>query len=252
MPNKQFTPIFIKERNKLAAKVEKHADTVEVTYDKERWTLLREYRQKALQIIEAMESRHLHSVVHGSIARGDVTKRSDIDVFLPDLPSTFQVETALEAAKIPIIARRVIQATPTYAMKAYLEIDEATTVSFPLMGLRKVEREFYRFGGELTQTQLKKDVRVCGVDKRLMLIEPTETGHIESSILGCEEQTAGVLGISAETVKDRVRALMKRDAVGRTGVFLKRELAPNETFEMALERLAKENPAVRRKLRSAA
>jgi predicted nucleotidyltransferase len=40
--------------------------------------------------------------------------------------------------------------------------------------------------------------------------------------------------------------------VGRTGVFIKREITPEETFEMALRKLADENPAVRRKLKSEA
>jgi uncharacterized protein len=238
--------------NLLAAKPEKRIDTVEVIYNKERWLLLESYRTKAQQIVEALESRHLQTVVHGSLARGDVNKRSDIDVFLPNAPSSFQVETALEAANLPIQTRMLIQATPLYAVKAHIELEEATTVSFPLMRMRKVEREFYKFGGELTQPQLAQNLRVCGVDKRLMLIEPTEKGHIESSIIGREETIAKTLEISAETVLDRVRALTKRHAVGRTGVFIKRELASDETFEMALKRLSEENPAVRRKLRSAA
>jgi predicted nucleotidyltransferase len=236
----------------LTAKPDRRPDTTEVTYDSERWNLLRTYRKKAARIVEALERRHLQAIVHGSIARGDVTKRSDIDVFLPDLPSSFQVETALEAAKMPVNARTVVQATPAYAMKAYIEIDEATTVSFPLMRMRKVEREFYRFSGELTLAQMRQDLRVTGIDKRLMLIEPTEKGHVESGIIGREEQTAKTLGIAVETVLDRVHALLKRDAVGRTGVFVKRELSPDETFEMALKRLAEENPAVRRRLKNAA
>ena len=83
------------------------------------------------------------------------------------------------------------------------------------MEMRRVEREFYRFGGEANLAQLKADVRVAGVDKRLMLIEPTEKGHVESSIIGKEEFVAKLLGISAETVLDRVHALMKRDTVGQ-------------------------------------
>ena len=197
----------------------------------------------------ALESRHLQPIVHGSIARGDVTKKSDIDVFLPDPPSSFQVETALENAKIAITARTVIQATPAYAMKAYIELGEATTVSFPLMHMRKVEREFYSFSGELFLSQLRQNLRVPGVDKRLMFIEPNEDGHTESSVIGKEEQTAKTLGIAVETVLDRVHALLKRDKVGRTGVFMKKELSPDETFEMALKRLADKNPAVRRRLK---
>jgi hypothetical protein len=88
-----------------------------------------------------------------------------------------------------------------------------------------------------------------GVDKRLMLIEPTQKGHVESSIIGQEAHVAKLLGISAETVLDRVHALLKRDEVGRTGVFIKRELVENETFEMMLKKLAEGKPAVRRRIK---
>jgi predicted nucleotidyltransferase len=37
-----------------------------------------------------------------------------------------------------------------------------------------------------------------------MLIEPTPTGHVESSIIGREEFVAKLLWISVETVLDRV------------------------------------------------
>ena len=82
-----------------------------------------------------------------------------------------------------------------------------------------------------------------------MLIEPTEKGHVESSIIGREEFAAKILGISAETVLDRVHTLLKRDTVGRTGVFVKKELAPDETFELALKKLSDLNPAVRRRMK---
>jgi predicted nucleotidyltransferase len=176
-----------------------------------------------------------------------VNKKSDIDIFIPELQSSFLVETALEKAKIPVNARLVVQATPNYAMKAHIEIDAKMSVSFSLMRMRKVEREFYKFGGEVNLNQLRAGIRVAGVDKRLMLIEPTEKGHAESSIIGREEQAAKILEISAETVLDRVHTLLKRDEVGRTGVFIKRELTADETFEMVLKKLAEENPAVRRR-----
>ncbi len=236
--------------SKLAAKPEKRQDTVEVLYDYSRWALLEQLRGKALHLISILDQRHIQSIVHGSIARGDIKKESDIDVFIPNPPSSFQVETTLEQAQIVPVSRKVIQATPLYSMKAYIEIDDATTVSFPLMNLRRVEREFYQFSGELNLNQLKVKARVPGVDKRLMLIEPGEKGHVESAILGREEHVAQILGVSVETVLDRVHALKKRDAVGRTGVFVKRELSAYETFEQALERLSAENPAVRRRLKN--
>jgi predicted nucleotidyltransferase len=234
----------------MAVKPEKRVDYKEVIYSSVRWALLREYREKAMQIMAALENFHLQALTHGSIARGDVNKKSDIDIFIPEPQSSFLVETALEKAKIPVNARLVVQATPTYAMKAHVEIDAKASVSFPLMRMRKVEREFYKFGGELTLNLLRTGTRVAGVDKRLMLIEPAERGHMESSIIGREEQTAKILGISAETVLDRVHALLKRDEVGRTGVFIKKELVADETFEMALKKLADENPAVRRRMSS--
>ena len=72
---------------------------------------------------------------------------------------------------------------------------------------------------------------------------------MESSVIGKEEFAAKVLGVSAETVRDRVHTLMKRDTAGRTGVFIKKELMPDETFELALKKLADLNPAVRRRMK---
>jgi len=50
-------------------------------------------------------------------------------------------------------------------------------------------------------------------------------------------------------VLDRVHALLRRDDVGRTGVFIERELMSDETFEMALKKLAESKPEVRRRLK---
>jgi predicted nucleotidyltransferase len=233
----------------MSAKPKKRAEYKKVIYSSAHWALLGELREKAMRIMTTLEKFRLRTLVHGSIARGDINNNSDVDVFIKDLPSSFLVETALERTGIPVSARLMVQATPNYAMKAYIEVDAGASVSFPLMRMRRVEREFYKFGGEVNLNQLKKSVRVVGVDKRLMLVEPTEKGHVESSIIGCEEFVAKRLGVSVETVLDRVHALLKRDEVGRTGVFVKKELASDETFEMALKKLADLNPAVRRRMR---
>jgi len=233
----------------VAKKPVTRAESLEVVYDEKRWRLIRELRAQAIRIMEALERFHLQSIVHGSIARGDVSEKSDIDVFLPDTPSSFIIENALERASIPVNRRLVVQATPLYAVKGHIEIDRQHSVSFPLMRLRPVERGFYKFGGEATLTMLKENLRVLGVDKRLMLIEPTPTGHVESTIRGREEAAAHLLGVPLEVVLDRVRALLRRDEVGRTGVFIERELQPDETFEMVLKKLADQNPAVRRRLK---
>jgi hypothetical protein len=243
---------MVKRLEKMAVKPTKPSDYKEVTYTSARWALLRELRGEAVKVMAALEDFHLSSITHGSIARGDVKKSSDIDVFIPEVQNSFLVETALEKAGVPVNARLIVQATPTYAMKAHIEVSERITVSFPLMQMRRVEREFYRFGGEASLKQLKAEVRVAGVDKRLMIIEPTKIGHVESSIIGREQLAAKILGVSAETVLDRVHTLLKRDTVGRTGVFVKRQLAPDETFELALKKLEDLNPAVRRRMKKQA
>ena len=236
----------------MAIKPTKNAETRIVTYSKLRWAQLKALRENAVGVIDALERFHLQCVVHGSVARGDVNQSSDVDIFVPEVQNSFLVETALEKAMIKINSRFLVQATPTYAMKAHVEIDDCTAVSFPLMEMRRVEREFYRFGGEINLAQVKANVRVAGVDKRLMLIEPTIKGHVESCVFGREEHVAGLLGISVETVSDRVRALLRRDSVGRTGVFLKKELTPDETFELALKKLSDANAAVRRRMKKGA
>jgi predicted nucleotidyltransferase len=225
------------------------AERVEVFYDSKHWELLRELRSKAAELMEILEDSHVSSIVHGSIARGDVSETSDIDVFVSDMLSSFAIEASLERAGVNINRRIIVQATPSYAIKGYIEIDECRTISFPLAKLRSVEENFYKFSGQLSLSNLKQNLRVSGVDKRLMLIEPTPKGHFESSITGREENVAHLLGVPPETVLNRSRALSRRDQIGRTGVFIKRELTPDETFEMVLKKLVDHNPAVRRRMK---
>jgi predicted nucleotidyltransferase len=231
----------------MAKKPVKRAERLEISYDKNRWKLLHELRLKAVSIMEALNNCNLRSIVHGSIARGDVTEVSDIDVFLPEPPSSFIIETVLERSGFDIQHRTVVQATPLYALKGYIVLDQQRHLSFPLVKLRLIEKDFYRFGGEASLSTLEVDRRVAGVDKRLMLIEPTAKGHVESAIVGQEETVANLLGVSLNTILDRVRALLRRDEVGRTGVFIEKPLAPDETFEQVLKQLADQNPAVRRR-----
>lgn len=232
----------------MAKKPLLRSERIEVIYSDERWALLHRLRTEAIELMGAFKQVNLDSITHGSIARGDVSAKSDVDVFIPLPPASFIIELALEAAGLPISRRFLVQATPFYAVKGHIEVDERRSVSFPLTRLRTVEREFYKFGGEITVPMLKLDRRVLGVDKRLMLIEPVADGHIESTIIGREEVVAKLLNIGVEAVFDRVRALSRRDRVGRTGVFIKRELAPDESFESVLRGLIKKIPAVRRRV----
>jgi len=234
----------------MAKKPLTRAEIREVVYDSKHWELLSSLRQEASQIMEVLDRSHIDCIVHGSIARGDISERSDIDIFIPYVLPSFNVETALEVSGIQINRRILVQATPAYAVKAQIEIDPRRYLTFPVVKLRSIERDFYKFGGEIVLRMLRKEVRVRGVDKRLMLIEPTPRGHIESTIVGREGAVAHLLEVSPDIVLDRVRTLLRRDEMGRTGVFVQKELVPEETFEMALKKLADSNPAIRRRLKS--
>jgi uncharacterized protein len=233
----------------LSKKPVTRPDQKEVIYSSGRWKTLEQLRKRSLEIMKKLESSHLLSTVHGSIARGDVTQTSDIDIFISNPISSFAVETALERSGFQVLERKIIQATPLYALKGYIELDNQTSISFPLVKMRQVEKEFYRFGGEATVSVLEKNKRVLGVDKRLMLIEPTTEGHIETTIINKEKEVAKLLAISPSTVLDRKRALLRRDKVGRTGVYIEKDLNPEETFEQGMKKLADNNPAVRRRIK---
>lgn len=229
-------------------KVTRVGDIVEVTYNSDRWLLLKEKRKEAQKIMEALKKLGLNPIVHGSIARGDVRKTSDIDIAILTPTPSYRVELALENIGLRPYKRLIIQATPRHAPKAYIILDELElkVVSFPLVKLSRKELEFYRFGGMLYLEDLLKDLRVPGVNKKLILIKPTEKGHIEVPVIGREAEVAAVLNVSIDVVEERVRVLTRRDRLGRTGVFVKYFLKPDEAFEEALKKLMKSNWYVRR------
>jgi len=224
-------------------------DAVEVVYSPEHWRLFEELRARAIEVMEGLERAGMRAIVHGSVARGDVGPKSDVDVVIPYPVPSFKVEVVLEASGLSPVERVMVMATPAHVIKAHVYLDERTCVTFPLVEPTKLEREFYRWGGELTLEELKKGIRTMGVDKRLMLIRPTLKGHIEEPIKGREAEVARLLNVSIDIVKERVYILLRRDAIGRTGVYLKYYLAPDETFEGALRRLSDRDPAIKRLLR---
>ncbi len=231
-------------------KVERRGEYRLIVYDEYRWRLLRELRAEALRIMEALVKVGLNPIVHGSVARGDVKPTSDVDIFIPYPVPSYIVELALERAGIHVYSKLIVQATPGSTPKAYIVLDEEErrVVSFPLAKLGKTEYEFYFFGGALDYRGLREGRRVPGVDKRLVLIEPVREGHRESPVIGREAEVARIVGVSVETVLERVRVLSRRDEVGRTGVFVKLELGPNDSLEDAVRRLASRNPLFRRAL----
>jgi predicted nucleotidyltransferase len=220
----------------------------EITYDNEHWRLLKRLRMRAIKITKTLEDSQNDPIIYGSIVRGDVSIKSDIDIFIPNPSSSFLMEIALEQSFFHLERRYIVQATPNHAAKAYIDLKDHVCISFPLVKLHAIEIEFYSFGGKATSSMIMKGFRIPGVDKRLMLINPTLRGHFESTVLGQENNAAKVIGISPETIKSRVRVLLQREKIGRTGVFIERELFPDENFEEVLKELADQNPAVRRRL----
>ena len=220
-------------------------------YGERRWAILREKRLKARRIIEALIGCGYSSlVVHGSVARGDVDEDSDVDVALLNPISVGMVQLCLERAGFSIHSIVLVQPTPVHSPKAYLYLDpfEEQVVTVPLVELDPVEKEFYRFSGCLTVEQLANDVRVPGVNKELMLIEPTPWGHVEIPVVGNEGYVARRLGVSLSVVLDRVRALTRRREEGHTGLFIEMEIPLGKSVEEVVNELCRENRLFRQRV----
>jgi len=232
----------------LAEKTVTRVDRAEHVYDAYQWKLLERKRKLACEIMETLEGGGLQSVIHGSVARGDVGEDSDVDVLVPVTVPSYRMEVCLTRRGHRLFSRVVTQATPSHSPKAhmYLDLEETASVTFPLLKFKRLEYEFYKFGGMIDLKGLLADHRAPGVTKRLTLIEPTETGHFESPVKGRESEVAKIVGVSPDIVKERVRVLTRRDKIGRTGVFLVEHLSEGEQFEEALKRIIESNPAVRR------
>ncbi|MCC6017826.1 MAG: nucleotidyltransferase domain-containing protein [archaeon YNP-LCB-003-016] len=231
----------------MRRKVITKGDAKKVVYDQDHWSLFYSLRSKAREIMEALKKMGIDCVVHGSLARGDVHKDSDIDIFIPYPIPSYLVEIALDKIGAKIYGKELVQATPNHVMKAHIELSDNIIITFPLMNMRRLEREFYKFGGEVDLDDIINNRRKPGVTKSLLLIEPTEDGHIESPIIGREEYVAKILGVSIDIVKERERILMRRDEIGRTGVYFKYILSPAENFEEVFKNMLDRNPALRRR-----
>jgi predicted nucleotidyltransferase len=219
----------------------------EVIYSEARWRLLRDLRARAIELMEHLEAEGFTCLVYGSLARGDVSRTSDLDILIPYTVSPQLLEYAL-LKKTPIVRRVIAQATPYYAVKAYLYVSEKDTVSFPLTPLRSEEMDFYKLAASLTLEELRRDLRRPGINKMLQLIKPTPYGHIELPVLKNLEESARLIGVSPETIMGRARVLLRRREKGRTGLFRSMELDENISFEEALRMLEARNPSLRRRL----
>ncbi|AAK40446.1 Conserved hypothetical protein [Saccharolobus solfataricus P2] len=183
----------------------------------------------------------MEGYVYGSVARGDVNEKSDVDIIVFN-PNQIVLDT------LNVNHKYLIQATPNSVPKAYLSLDEEETIviSFPLGRLRRNEIEFYSFGGLVDLKGLSKNERVPGVNKKLMLIIPTENGHMEIPLEGNEDYASKLLKISLETIMERKRLLARRMERGHTGVFLRYDLGGNESIYDAFNKMYKSNKFFKR------
>ncbi len=224
----------------------------EQEYDADHWANFHQLRKIAFATLDALQG--FSPLIHGSIARGDTSKTSDIDVVIPYQISEFQINSQMNALNYEPLERWIIQATPLAAIKGVMIFSTSPelSITFPLIPLYPRESEFYSFGGILGYHELVQDPfqRVPGVNKKLLFIEPTEKGHLEYRITGENANSiAKILNISIDTVLERIRVLERRDRVGRTGIFKKRLLRPSEAFGEVLSDIASTDPASRRRIK---
>ena len=226
----------------MAKRPEVLHDSRHITYDQSHWNTLHNLRSRALDMMKRIEVVRAQPFVHGSVARGDVSSSSDIDIVILQKISSYKLELALGH----YIMRELVQATPSMILKGHIYLEGGIVVSFPMFKTLTREEEFYRWGGIIDSTGIESNLRVPGVDKRLILIEPTSTGHTEYGVIENEQIVAKKLKVSIEIANERVRVLTRRDSVGRTGVYLNYTLDDAESFEVVAKRLQDSDPALRR------
>ncbi len=220
-----------------------------IKYKKSNWELLNNKRLQALKLLNIFVEEGFNPYIYGSLARGDVNIDSDIDIVFLQRISSFLIEHILFKKGYDNYFREIVMATPRDTIKLYIYLSELESITIPISPFDKKNLEFYSFGGKINQVQLKNKIRVPGIDKRLVLINPTNDGHEESSVIGNEHNVAKQINVDIETVIERRNVLLRREQYGRTGVFIKRSLKPDESTEDVLKILARKKTIIRNKMR---
>ena len=219
-----------------------------ILYTENRLKLFNEKRERSKTLLDIFVKEGLNPFIYGSTARGDVHNDSDIDIVFIQTITSYQIEIILEKNGFKNYFREIIMATPADTLKLYIYLNELESITIPLSKFSKKSIEFYDFGGKINLNQTKNAIRVPGIDKRLVLIQPLSDGYEEYSIIGNEYLAAKQLNISIDIINERKKVLLKREKFGRTGVFLKRPIEMHETTEEVLKKLANKKSIVKKKL----
>ncbi|MHA1338712.1 MAG: nucleotidyltransferase domain-containing protein [Promethearchaeota archaeon] len=230
-------------------KINYSQDEREIIYSDEHWKIFKQKRELAREICEPFYKEHIPFLIYGSIARGDVNPNSDLDILINMYIPSYKIEVLLETNNMQVIGREIVQATPNDAIKGHIYLSNDVCITLFLTFVKQINYEFYKFGGAIDYSDILKQRRVAGVDKRLIIIIPTEKGHRELPLLNNEKLASELIGVSPKLIEIRKRVLMKRDKIGRTGVFLNIPVDSSESFEEVLKRISDKNPIVKRKFR---
>jgi len=173
-----------------------------VVYDERRWRTLREKRGVAERVLSALhEAGITDAFVYGSVARGDVRPESDVDAFIPHPVNPEVLQARIEELLGGWKRRVVVQATPTYAVKGYIYLDDLTSVSFPLVEMMPSELLFYDVAGKVDLEGVRRGVRVPGMNKSLVAIIPVDDGHLEYPVELDVEKAAKLMGVSPDALE---------------------------------------------------
>ena len=229
-------------------KIIKHQDPEFVVYNEDRWSRLKYLRDQAVPILKALAEHQLTGNVFGSVARGDVSETSDLDIFISEFVPSFKMDLALRLSNFEIIGKEISMATPSSVVKGTYYLGNDISISIRLTEFTSSPFQFYIFSGYVNLEEIIEEKRVPGVSKALLVIEPTKEGHKEYSLLGNEYEARNLLNIEEKMLEERIRVLTKRDKYGRTGLFLKVNIHPEDSFEDKLQELADKNSLIRRRL----
>jgi predicted nucleotidyltransferase len=229
-------------------KIIKHQDPEYIKYDDAHWRNLKRLRAQAIPILQALQEHHLTGNVFGSVARGDVSETSDLDIFISEFVPSYKVDLALKMSNFQIIGKDISMATPSSIIKGTYYLGDEISISIRLTEFTSSPFQFYVFSGYVSLNEIMQEKRVPGVSKALLMIEPTKEGHKTYSLLGNEYEARKILNIEEKMLEERIRVLTKRDKYGRTGLFFKEDIHPEDSFEDKLQEFAAKNSLIRRRL----